>query len=70
MKLERVGEHWERVEWSGAVGERLEIWDLTEKGLGGTGGHWRERRDLGGTGRALGERAELCEWIGNGMPVE
>ena len=48
MKLERVGEHWERVEWSGAVGERLEIWDWTEKDLGGTGGHWRERRDLEG----------------------
>ena len=67
MKLERVGEHWERVEWSGAVGERLEIWDWTEKDLGGTGGALERAERFGG---ALGGHWERGRSSVSGLGME
>ena len=67
MKLERVGKHWERVEWIGVMGERVAVWDWTEKDLEWTGRDWGVPGREGG---GLGVELEGLGWTGNGMAVD
>ena len=64
--MERVGKQRERVEWIGAMGERVAVWDWTEKDLEWTGRDWwgtGEKAEIWRCTRSgLGEKVEVWEW--------